>query len=419
MEQEHLSGSKDAMRNDAMITMADLFDPAVRLKEVKYGDILTGTVVRVSPTEILIDIGCKCEGVVSGRELERLSPEDRAAIKVGDQVTAYVLRPEIEEEGHVVLSLARAWVEQDWANAQRMFESGEIYEGTVSSYNKGGLIVNLGRVRGFVPISQLESGRGVAKTGDEDAWRHMLGRKLRLKVIEIDRRRNRLIMSERAAMQEWRQEQRTRLMNRLKEGDVLTGRVSSLVDFGAFVDLGGADGLIHLSELAWTPVTHPREVVNVGDTVRVYVLQVDRARQRISLSLKRLQPEPWAQVLGQYEIGQIVPATITRLASFGAFARVGEVEGLIHISELTDENITHPREVVQEGDAVQVKIIQIDPERHRMGLSLKQARGVADWEEYQLAQQAMPASSGNAADDMPSALMSAQPDDTAQPPIQG
>lgn len=393
MEQEHSSGSKEAMRDEAMMTMADLFDPSVGLREVKHGDLLTGTVVRISATEILIDIGCKCEGVVSGRELERLSPEDRAALRVGDQVTAYVLRPEIEDEGHVALSLARAWVEQDWAQAQRMFESGELYEGTVSGYNKGGLIVNFGHVRGFVPVSQLESGRDVVKTGDESAWNHMIGRKLRLKIIEIDRRRNRLIMSERAAMQEWRKEQRDRLMNSLKEGDVLTGRVSSLVDFGAFVDLGGADGLIHLSELAWTPVTHPREILNVGDTVQVYVLNVDHARQRISLSLKRLQPEPWAHVLGQYEIGQIVPATITRLASFGAFARVGEVEGLIHISELTDENITHPREVVQEGDAVQVKIIQIDPERRRMGLSLKQARGVTDWEEYRSAQQTMPASS--------------------------
>jgi len=418
MEQEHLSDSKDAMRSDATVTMADLFDPSAKVRGVKYGDILTGTVARISPTEILIDIGSKCEGVVSGRELERLSPQDRAAIKVGDQVMAYVLRPEVEGEEPIVLSLARAWVEQDWANAQRMFESGEIYEGTVSGYNKGGLIVNFGRVRGFVPISQLESGRDLAKTGGEDAWRPMIGRKLRLKIIEIDRGRNRLIMSERAATQQWRRQQRERLLNSLKEGDVLTGRVSSLVDFGAFVDLGGADGLIHLSELAWTPVTHPREVVNVGDTVQVYVLQVDRARQRISLSLKRLQPEPWTQVFNQYEIGQIVPATITRLASFGAFARVGEVEGLIHISELTDENITHPREVVREGDTVQVKIIQIDPERHRMGLSLKQARGVADWEEYQTAQQAMPVSSGSVSD-IPSAAMSAQSDDAAQPPIQG
>ncbi|MGQ9502491.1 MAG: 30S ribosomal protein S1 [Anaerolineae bacterium] len=412
MEQEHSSGSKDATRNEAMMTMAELFDPSAGLKEVKYGDILTGTVVRVSPTEVLIDIGCKYEGVVSGRELECLSPEDRAALKVGDRVTAYVLRPKTEDEGHVALSLTRAWVEQDWANAQRIFENGELYEGTVSGYNKGGLIVNFGHVRGFVPISQLESGRDATKAGDECAWSYMVGRKLRLKIIEIDRRRNRLIMSERAAMQEWRKEQRDRLISSLKEGDVLTGRVSSLVDFGAFVDLGGADGLIHLSELAWTPVSHPRDVVNVGDTVQVCVLHVDHARQRISLSLKRLQPEPWAQVLSQYEIGQIVPATITRLASFGAFAQVGEVEGLIHISELTDENITHPREIVQEGDVVQVKIIQIEPERRRIGLSLKQARGVADWEEYRSAQQAMPASSGSEYD-TPSAAMSADANDAA------
>ncbi len=416
MEHEQSSGSEGAVRSDALETMADLFGHSAELKKVKHGDTLTGTVVRVSPTEILIDIGCKCEGIVSGRELERLSPEDRASLRVGDQVVVYVLRPEDEEDGHIALSLARAWVEKDWADAQRMFENGEVYEGTVSGYNKGGLIVNFGRVRGFVPVSQLESSRGVARTGSEDQWSHMVGQKLRLKIIEIDRRRNRLIMSERAAMQEWRKGQRDRLLTSLKEGDVLTGRVSSLADFGAFVDLGGADGLVHLSELAWTPVAHPRDILKVGDMVQVYVLQVDSERQRISLSLKRLQPEPWAQVLGQYEIGQIVPATITRLASFGAFARVGEIEGLIHISELTDENITHPREVVNEGDAVQVKIIQIDPERRRIGLSLKQARGVADWEEYRAAHQAAPISSEAMHNVMPAAASTENIDAASAPP---
>ena len=180
----------------------------------------------------------------------------------------------------------------------------------------------------------------------------MIGQKLRLKIIEIDRRRNRLILSERAAMQEWRKEHKERLLGDLKEGDVLKGRVTSLADFGAFVDLGGADGLIHLSELSWSRVSHPRDVLHVGDEVEVYVLNIDAERQRIGLSLKRLQPEPWSQVLGKYEIGQVVEATITKLANFGAFAQIDDVEGLIHLSELTDANITHPREVVKEGDRV-------------------------------------------------------------------
>jgi len=389
--------------SDASMTMAELLDQSFDLKEVKRGDTLTGTIVRVSPHEILVDVGCKCEGIVTGRELERLSPEDIAELKVGDQVVVYVVRPEDDEDGHIALSLARAWVEKDWVLAQQMFEAGDIYEGVVAGYNKGGLIVNFGRVRGFVPVSQLESSRGMARTGKEDQWSHMVGQNLRLKIIEIDRRRNRLIMSERAAMQEWRKGQKDRLLTSLKEGDVLTGRVTSLADFGAFVDLGGADGLIHLSEISWMPITHPRDVLKVGETVQVYVLQVDSNRQRISLSLKRLQPEPWSQVLDKYEIGQIVTATITRLASFGAFAKVDEVEGLIHITELTDANITHPREAISEGDTVQVKIIHIDPERRRMGLSLKQARGTGDWEEYQGTTQPT-SSSETAENETPAAL---------------
>jgi small subunit ribosomal protein S1 len=206
---------------------------------------------------------------------------------------------------------------------------------------------------------------------------------LTLKIIEIDRRRNRLIFSERGAVEEERGKQKEKLLSTLKEGDVLTGRVTSLADFGAFVDLGGADGLIHLSELSWSHVSHPSDLLQVGDEIEVSVLNIDSERQRIGLSLKQLQPEPWSQVLEQFEIGQIVDARITKLANFGAFAQIGEIEGLIHQSELTDANITHPREVVKEGDQVSVKIIRIDPERRRMGLSLKQAEGDVDWQEYQ------------------------------------
>ena len=367
--------------SEPAMTMAQLLEQSYEIKSVRRGETMMGTIVSITPHEILVDIGSKSEGIVAGRELESLSPEDLAELHPGDEVPVFIVRPE-DEEGHILLSLTRAQAEKDWLTAQKLFESGESYEGVVIGHNKGGLIVNFGQVRGFVPGSQLASSRGAGSPGKDDRWNHMIGQKLRLKIIEIDRRRNRLILSERAAMQEWRKERKERLLGDLKEGDVLKGRVTSLADFGAFVDLGGADGLIHLSELSWSRVSHPRDVLRVGDEVEVYVLNIDAERQRIGLSLKRLQPEPWSQVLGKYEIGQVVEATITKLANFGAFAQIDDVEGLIHLSELTDANITHPREVVKEGDRVSVKIIRIDPERRRIGLSLKQASGVAEWQEY-------------------------------------
>lgn len=365
-----------------MLTMAELLEQAYDLNQVRRGDILTGTIVSITPNEILIDIGSKSEGIVSGRELERLSPDELAALQEGQQVPVYVVKPE-DEEGNTILSLARAQAETDWLNAQKLYESGGIYEGKVVGHNKGGLIVHFGQIRGFLPGSQLAVEQRPGSIVKEGQWSHMLGQTLRLKIIEIDRRRNRLIFSERVAVEEQRKQQKERLLSTLKEGDVLTGTVTSLADFGAFVDLGGADGLIHLSELSWSRVSHPNDLLRVGEEVEVYVLNIDTERQRIGLSLKRLQPEPWSQVLDQYEIGQVVNARITKLANFGAFAQIGEVEGLIHLSELTDANITHPREVVREGDEVAVRIIRIDPERRRIALSLKQAEGVTDWEEYQ------------------------------------
>jgi small subunit ribosomal protein S1 len=373
------NGSVDS---SSPMTMAELLEQAYDIKAVRRGEILMGTIVSITPHEILVDIRAKSEGIIAGREMERLSPENLAALHVGDEVPVYVVKPE-DEEGNTILSLARAQAEKDWLAAQKLHESGETYEGVVVGHNKGGLIVHFGQVRGFVPGSQLVSDQRSGSAGKEGQWSHMVGQRLRLKIIEIDRRRNRLILSERAAAEEWRRKQKEKLLDDLKEGDVLKGRVTSLADFGAFVDLGGADGLIHLSELSWLRVSHPRDVLRVGDEVEVYVLNIDPDRQRIGLSLKRLQPEPWSQVLDKYEIGQIVDVTITKLANFGAFAQIDDIEGLIHLSELTDANITHPREVVKEGDQVSVKIIRIDPERRRIGLSLKQAEGVAEWQEYQ------------------------------------
>lgn len=351
----------------------------------QHGETLEGTIVGISANEIVVDIGCKSEGIVPARDLERMDPELVKELRVGDTVYVYVVRPQ-DASGNSILSLSRAMLESDWQRAAEMFEAEEVFEGTISNCNRGGLIVRVGRVRGFVPASQIASIRLPRSESEEERIEHLnalMDKKLRLKIIELDRGRNRLILSERAAMREWRQEQKDRLLDDLREGEVRKGTVSSLCDFGAFVDLGGADGLVHLSELSWSRVNHPREMLKVGQQVDVYVLGVDRERKRIALSLKRLKPEPWATVEERYEIGQLVKATITKITDFGAFARLDEeIEGLVHISELSEERIGHPSEVVKEGQELDLRIIRIDAARQRMGLSLRRVNEDQYFEDY-------------------------------------
>ncbi len=352
-------------------------------KELQRGQVVEGIIVHVGENEVLVDVGSKSEGVIYEREIERLGVEAKAKLQVGKTLLVYVLTPE-DKNGNIALSLSRAQAERDWRKAEIFEKSGEIFEGEVAGYNKGGLIVRMGKVRGFVPASQIVSQPSSTEPGD------MVGKKLRFKVIEIDRTRNRLILSERAAMREWRKQQKEELLSELQEGDTRTGEVISLCDFGAFVDLGGADGLIHLSEMSWRRVTHPNEVLAVGDKVQVYVLNIDRERKRIGLSLKRLQSDPWSIIAQQYQEGQLVEGTITKLVKFGAFARLSEddIEGLIHISELSNEHIAHPKEVVKEGDVVTLRVIRIDSERRRIGLSLKRVDSAEylhqDWQEEDL-----------------------------------
>jgi small subunit ribosomal protein S1 len=368
--------------------MEALSGDAFIFPQVRAGDVVDGAIVSVSPVEILVDVGCKSDAVVDPRELERLDKEFLAALHVGSPVTAYVVQPE-DRDGNVVISLVRAQQEQDWRVAEELLESQDVFEGVITGYNRGGVIVRVGRVRGFVPASQLSArwqAMQTTETDSEERWAGLVGQQMQLKVLEMDRSRNRLILSERAAMRDWRKGQKDRLMSQLSKGDVVKGIVTSLAPFGAFVDLGGADGLIHLSEMAWHRVENPAEVVRVGQQVEVYVMNVDDERKRIGLSLRRLTPEPWSQVELQYVVGQVVPATITKLASFGAFARLDDtIEGLIHISEMSDYRINHPKEVVQEGDQVQVRVIRIDPQRRRVGLSMKLASDEAyvdvDWQE--------------------------------------
>ncbi len=346
------------------------------LQEPKTGEIRTGIIVDKRPNELLVDIGFKSEGVVTGRELERIL-EEYESIQIGDQLPVFILRE--DKDGNLQLSVSRALAEQDWERAEELMKSQSIFEGIVDGFNRGGVIVKVGQIRGFVPASQLST-MGVptgeeAENANDEHWSALMGQPLKLKVIDIDRKRNRLILSERLAMREWRRQQKEQLLESLKEGDSYEGVISSIADFGAFVDLGGADGLIHLSELSWNRVTHPGEVVNVGDKVKVQILSIDLDRRRIGLSMRRLMPQPWEVISQTYEVGQVVRGRITKLVNFGAFARLEAdgVEGLIHISELSDERVTHPKEVVNEGEEYDLRIIRIDTDKRRMGLSLKQA----------------------------------------------
>jgi small subunit ribosomal protein S1 len=377
----------DAEPVDQAAMMDAMLEEDYGFRALRRGQIVEGYIVQISPSEILVDVGSKSEGVVMSREIDRLGPDGLAKMHEGDSILVYVVSPE-DKNGNVVLSLSRAQMERDWREAQEIYDAGTIFEGSVAGFNKGGLIVRVGKVRGFVPASQIVSSRQRRKgTSGEEFLSSLVGQNLQLKIIEIDRTRNRLILSERAAQRELRKQQKEQLLAELQEGDVRTGEVISLCDFGAFVDLGGADGLVHLSELSWRRVSHPSEVLEVGDEVEVYVLNVDRDRKRIGLSLKRLEPDPWSLIAEKYHIDQLVEGTITMLVKFGAFARIfdDDVEGLIHLSELSDERIAHPREVVQEGDVRTLRIIRIDADRRRIGLSLKRVASSdymdADWQD--------------------------------------
>jgi small subunit ribosomal protein S1 len=353
--------------------MWKFLDEEYDYKRPKRGDIRYAEVLRIDEKEIIVDIGGKTEGVVPSADLDRMGDEALAEIEVGDKVPVYVLRPE-SADGDVIVSLNMARTMEDWRRAEKLFEDGEVFEGTIAGYNKGGLLVYFGQIRGFVPSSQLS---GLSRRSSHEDRMGMLskmeGQELLLKVIEVDRQRRRLIFSERAASREWREQRKDELLDELQEGDIRTGSVRNLCDFGAFVDLGGADGLIHISELSWRRVKHAREVLRVGEEVEVYVLRVDRDRKRIGLSLKRLQPDPWHVAEEKYEVGQIVKSVVTNIVDFGAFARIEDgIEGLVHVSELSDGDFA-PRDLVREGEELYVKILSIDADRQRMGLSLRQA----------------------------------------------
>ncbi len=376
-----LTDSATVVEGPGQATMTELVDEFA-YQRPQRGEIRPGIILSIDPEEVIVDVGVKRDGVVPMQDLNRLSKEEREALAVGDQVLVYVLRPE-DREGNLLLSLHRARQEKDWRRAEDMLKSGDVLEARISGYNKGGIVVPFGGIRGFVPASQINGfPRHMAAEERLKRLSELVGREAKLVIIEVDRRRRRLVLSERIAARRWRKSRRKELLDNLREGEVATGTVSSLASFGAFVDLGGADGLVHVSELSWRRVRHPREVVQVGQEVQVLVLRLDQKRQRIALSLKRLQPEPWATVEDRYELGQLTEGVITNVTDFGAFAEIEEgVEGLVHISELAETNIGHPNEVVKRGDLLLLRIIRIDPRRRRMGLSLKRVLA-SEWTEW-------------------------------------
>lgn len=336
------------------------------------GEIRKGVIASISPSQILVSVGSKSEGVIMGRELDQIPDFERQELAVGQEIPVYVLNPE-DQNGNIVLSYVRAREAMGWEQVEAMQASGESFEGKIEGYNKGGLIVLVHGLRGFIPASQISMNRRNMVQGDTpDRWAKMIGESISVRIIEVDRARRRLILSERAANPETRQSLKERVIEGLEEGQVYTGRVTSVAEFGAFVNVNGADGLVHLSELSWERVQHPSEVLSVGQEVKVKVISVDKDKKRIGLSIRALQGDPWHTKAEGFKVGQLVEGTITRLTKFGAFARLeGDIEGLIHISELSENRINHPKEAVKEGDVLTLRVIRIDADQRRIGLSLR------------------------------------------------
>jgi small subunit ribosomal protein S1 len=328
------------------------------------GDVVTGLVVRIDNDEVLVDIGYKSEGVIPSNELsirKNVDPHDE--VEMGEEVDALVLTKE-DQDGRLIMSKKRARFEKAWRRIEAAAESGEPVEGSVIEVVKGGLIIDLG-VRGFLPASLVD----IRRVPNLDEY---LGTKIECKVIELNRSRNNVVLSRRAVLEEERKEQRQEILDRLQPGMVVEGTISNIVDFGAFVDLNGIDGLIHISELSWSHVNHPSEILSIGSTVQVKVLDIDRERQRISLGLKQTQEDPWQRVVDTYNVGDELEGTVTKVVTFGAFVEILDgVEGLVHISELAPHHVENPREIVTPGDDVKVKILEIDSERRRLSLSVK------------------------------------------------
>lgn len=364
---QHSFSSSD----DSSLDFAALLEQSFEeLDEVKRGDILTGTILAIDNHGVIVDVGLKRDGVVPRSDLDAVDDPDH--YKIGQEVTVMVVKTE-DYDGNLVVSIQQALASKDWDEAIKYMDSGDLYPGKVVAANKGGLIVPFGELRGFVPASHvLDLPRGL---GDDDRAQFLsklVGRRVDLKIIEVNPERRRLVLSQREAERDARDTAKERLLSRLNVGDVVKGSVSSLREFGAFIDLGGADGLVHISELAWRRVRHPGEILTVGQEVETYVLQLDRDERRIGLSLKRLQPNPWEEIEKNYSIGQTVEGTVSRVVSFGAFIELDNgIEALLHVSQMGDPAPQAPEELVHPGERITAKIVSLEPDRQRMGLTFK------------------------------------------------
>ena len=368
--------------------MGELLDAeGLNIDFPKAGEIRDGIIASLSEGQILVSVGAKSEGLITGKEYEAIPADILATLSVGKAIPVYVVTPE-DQNGNLILSFIRAVEEQSWIDAEALLKSGESFESAVVGYNKGGLLVPMATIRGFIPASQISLSRRLAISGDtpEAKYKEMIGEKINVCVIEVDRERHRLILSERAASNETRDMIRDKVMDDLLEGDIRTGRVTSLAKFGAFVSIGGADGLVHLSEISWDRLEDPSQALKVGDEVKVKIISVDKERRRIGLSIRQLQGDPWSNQIKALKVGQLVEGEITRLTNFGAFAILrlpGDLEGLIHISELSEKRVEHPKEVIKVGEIVPLRIIKIDEENHRIGLSMRRVESAAyadmDW----------------------------------------
>ena len=354
---------------DSVHPMAFLLAEELNLPQA--GDIREGIIVAHRNNEILVDIGAKSEGIIPASEIQKMKPEVRAALEVGKQVPVYIVNIE-DQQGNVIVSYLQAIEEQDWMMAEELKRTQEVYDAKVLGKNKGGVLVRVGQLRGFIPKSQLtrESAALLDTTPGE-----LMKQTLKTKVLEVDKEQTRLIMSEKAASKEIRAARKEALLDKLAEGDTCNGRVVSLTNFGAFIDIGGLQGLVHLSEMSWKRINAASDLLKVGDKVEVVVLSVDKKRGRLALSLKRTQPDPWDKIEELYQEGQLIEAVITKVVKFGAFARLQDeygLEGLIHISELSEEHINHPSQVVKPGQELMVRIIRVNREQRQLGLSVKQ-----------------------------------------------
>ena len=350
-------------------------------KILRRGEVVEGSIMRVDSDGIFLDIGHKEEGFVPMGEMKTINREELAKLAEGDSLIAFVMRPDSQDGP--ILSVDRARGEEGWREIQKFMEQDQPVEGVIVGFNRGGCILEVANVQGFVPMSQLitisrdvfkqDSSESGEPRSDDSIGKDLVGNTLTVKVLEVNRSRNRAIFSERSALQEQRDEQKAVLIEKLEEGEVRKGVVTGISNFGAFVDLGGPHIITDISEMSWSMVESPEDLVKVGEELDVYVLRIDRETMKIALSLRRLQPEPWETIFERYQVGDVVDATVTKIANFGAFARLEDsIEGLIHITELSDAVITNPNEVVSEGQEIKVKILKIEMDRKRLGLSLKQ-----------------------------------------------